>query len=137
MSAFQIYSIALFICTLLIPFYTFNKLHDKFNGMSLFTFSIFISVISMSIIIILRWYFYDFYLEYHLSILDYNHDGIYTPEETSNWNDTDKKIYTTYIADGGRNVFAFIMFPIFAFLYSIISISIYSIILRFKQKHNS
>ena len=134
MSPFQIYSILLFGLTLYIPIYVFMKIRNNFNGLALFTFSIFLSVILMSTIMILRWWFYDLYLDYQISFLDLDHNGIWTPEETATWSTKEKGIYHAYFADGGRNVFAIFMFPIFSVFYSLISITIYG--LYTKRKNN-
>ncbi len=134
MSLFQIVSIILFIILLFIPIATFYKLRNRFNGFTLFTFSIALSFIIMSGLVIIRWYCYDLYLEYQISFLDRDGDGIWSNIEQASWSQEERKYHDKYFADGGRNVFAIFMFPIFSFVYSILTISIYSIILRIKKR---
>ena len=136
MSLFQIFSIILFIILLFIPIFIFHQLRYKFNSFTLFTFSIFISFILMSTIVIFRWYIYDLYLEYQVSFLDRDGDGIWSREEQEAWSEDEIKYYDTHFADGGRNVFAVLIFPMFSFIYSMLSIFIYWTILKIRKRKN-
>jgi len=134
MSLFQIISIIVFVILLFVPIYIFHKLRYKYNGVTLFTFSIFLSVIIMSSVVILRWYSYDLYLDYQVSFLDRDGDGIWSNIEQATWSNKEKEYHHLYFSDGGRNVFAIFMFPIFSLMYSILSTTIYWIILKIKTK---
>lgn len=134
MLLFKIVSIGLFIIALLVPIFVFYKLRTNFTGFTLYTYSIFISFFIMSSIAILRWYGYDLYIDYQISFLDYDGDGVWSSLEQSTWSDEENKYRDIYFNDGGRNVFALVIFPIFSLFYSIIIISLYWFIIRIKSK---
>jgi hypothetical protein len=90
----------------------------------------------MSTIVIFRWYIYDLYLDYQVSFLDRDNDGMWSGVEQETWSEEEIKYYNAHFADGGRNVFAIFMFPIFSFIYSTLSISIYWIILKVRRRRN-
>ena len=113
MSFFQIVSLILFIILLFVPIATFYKLQNKFNGFTLFTFSVALSFIIMSSLVILRWYSYDLYLDYQISFLDRDSDGVWSNIEQASWSQEERKYYDIYFADGGRNVFAVLCFLYF------------------------
>ena len=55
--------------------------------------------------------------------LDRDGDGVFSPEEEASWTDSEKRAYDMHIADGARNVFGYLLSPLFASLYAAVIFS--------------
>lgn len=132
----NILAITAYIIVLLIPIlvcYLIRKTSISFHAwLKAFLFSWVVMVTS----ILMLWLGYDWYLEYRLDLLDLDGDGFHSNEEISLWTQQELKIEKEFYSDGGRNVFAVFIFPIFAFIYSIVITCMYWIITYLKFRHS-
>ncbi len=85
-----------------------------------------VSASAMAILVIAAWKYLDISLEQHLLALDRNGDSVWTDEEQKSWSKTDWSYYNLAMADGGRNVFSFFVFPIFSLIYTFIIFCLFS-----------
>ena len=83
------------------------------------------SWVVMSLTVVTLWLTYDLYLAYKLDLLDINGDGTWSNKEMESWTEEDHNNLKRYYGDGGRNVFAVFIFPIFALVYSFLVTAIY------------
>lgn len=98
-------------------------------------FGVMLSAFIMATLVIAAWYSLDLALEQHLSTLDKDGDSVWTEEEQRSWSETDWRYYHLAIGDGGRNVFAVFVFPIFSVIYPALVFGCFSFIQWLKRKH--
>lgn len=60
----------------------------------------------------------NYQLDTLVQALDRNDDGLISPDEEITWSDTAKRADYLWAADGGRNVFGYLLSPIFAAVYT-------------------
>jgi hypothetical protein len=112
--------IAIYISLLTVPFfiaYKFRKRIRSFTGICLV---VGLSSTLMSSVVIMLWLGNDWYLDVKIAQLDRNGDGFWSDSETKTWSPDEQKLMDSYIGDGGRNVFAAIIFPFLSVAYSIL-----------------
>lgn len=69
----------------------------------------------------------DYQLPVKYELLDRNEDGRISDSEELTWNNEDKRVNQLFFVDGARNVFGYVVLPIFGFIYSaIIFIALYT-----------
>ena len=137
MDFMEILYIIIYISLLAFPFLAAYKVRKRFKGVAGFCIVVGLSTVSMSSTVVALWLGNDWHLETEVAKLDRNGDGFWSKNETESWTPDEQKTMDSYIGDGGRNVFAAIIFPIFSFAYSIIVASIYWLvaILRLRYKN--
>ncbi|GAA6136245.1 hypothetical protein NBRC116188_30360 [Oceaniserpentilla sp. 4NH20-0058] len=118
MEFIQALYIGLYAVLLVVPFCVAYYFRKRFTGILSLLSVIAISAILMSGIVIAQWLGYDWYLGYKIAPLDRDGDGIWSADEAATWPPEDHKNMDSYIGDGGRNVFAAIIFPLFSLVYS-------------------
>ena len=79
----------------------------------------------MAVTVFALWLGYDLYLSYKMGLLDIDGDGIWSNQEMESWTEEDHNIMKRYYGDGGRNVFAVFIFPIFSLAYSLLVTVVY------------
>ena len=87
-----------------------------------------ISWVVMAITVFALWLGYDLYLSYKLELLDIDGDGSWSNKEMETWTEEDHNTMKRYFGDGGRNVFAVFIFPIFSLVYSLLVTAMYWLI---------
>lgn len=114
-----------YIPHLLIPIFVSFVIRKRLQGVKGFFLVVAISSVIMSTITIAQVVIYNWNLEQKIAPLDRNGDGFWTPDEEATWTEQDHKNMRAYIGDGGRNVFAVFVFPIFSLLYSFLVVTVY------------
>jgi hypothetical protein len=114
-----------YIPHLLIPILASIFVRKRARGIKGFMLVIAISSVLMSSIAIAQVVIYNWTLEQKIAPLDRNGDGFWTPDEEATWSERDQKNLSGYMGDGGRNVFAAFVFPIFSILYSFVVTTVY------------
>ncbi len=84
-------------------------------------------------------------LNYQLDLvvhsLDRNGDGSVSPKEEATWTDEEKRANEMWGADGARNVFGYIVFPIFGAIYTAAIFSLlyagYWLVCKFKNREGA
>lgn len=130
----QLVQIAILIALLSVPVVVCFGIRKRFRGVKGFALAFVISATLMSAAVIVRWLGYDWYLEQQIAPLDRNGDGVWTPDEEATWTQEDKRNMDAYFGDGGRNVFAAIIFPAFSAAYSLAVVTIYWLFMALKQR---
>ncbi len=131
-----IYSI-IYISLLVTPLVITYKVRERFSGFAGFGISVCLSSIFMSGVVVALWLGNDWYLDIQIAELDRDGDGFYSDRETETWTSDEKRTMDRYIGDGGRNVFAAIIFPIFSIVYSIFAVSIYCLVSTLRLRYKS
>lgn len=72
----------------------------------------------MYLLIIIPLYNLNSVLDEQVLLLDRNADGIVTSDEEKSWTEEDHRVSRMWAADGGRNVFGYLVSPIFATVYT-------------------
>jgi hypothetical protein len=62
----------------------------------------------------------DYQLTVKYDALDRNGDGRISEAEELTWSDEDKKVNKLFFVDGARNVFGYVVIPLFGFIYTAI-----------------
>lgn len=138
MSFIQILYIGMYILLLSVPFLATFYVRKRFKSALGVVIVVSISALLMSSVVITQWLASDWYLESKIEKLDRDGDGIWSPEETASWTAEDKKNMGAYIGDGGRNVFAAIIFPMFSLVYSfLVAISYWLLAWLFSRRKNA
>jgi hypothetical protein len=137
MEFIEIIYIIIYISLLAMPFWASYKLRERFKGVAGFCIVVGLSTVLMSSTFIALWLGNDWYLETEVAKLDLNGDGFWSQNETENWTPDEQKTMDSYIGDGGRNVFAAIIFPIFFFAYSTVMASIYWLVAILRLRYKS
>ena len=127
------YTISIFT-VLVIPFFAHFKQRKLKNKLVNSMVNMAISFFCMSIIVVAAWYILDLALDSHLNALDRDGDTIFSKQEQSTWSKRDWQFYDFAIGDGGRNVFAVFVFPVFAACYSFIIIAVLGLIAKIRGK---
>jgi hypothetical protein len=130
----QLIQIATFLALLSVPVVVCIWIRKRIRGFKGFALSFAISAALMSGAIIVQWIGYDWYLEQQIAPLDRNGDGFWTSDEESTWTKEDRRNMDSYFGDGGRNVFAAIIFPAFSATYSLAVVTIYWLFMAAKQR---
>jgi len=125
MEPIQILYSAIYFLLLGVPFIVAYWIRKRAVSIRSFSLAVFVSAAVMSGVVIAQWLAYDLYLDYKVAALDRNGDGFWSGKETGTWSVSDQKYMDAYIADGGRNVFAAIIFPILSLIYAILASSLY------------
>lgn len=118
----------MYVVLLLLPILLSVLVRKKFARLGGFLITIVLSSVLMSSTVIATWWFFDFRLEKKIAVLDRDGDGFWNPEEEASWTEDEKRNMEVYIADGGRNVFAAIIFPIFSVVYSFMVVGVYWVV---------
>lgn len=134
MTTIQVIHIAVYIVLSFVPIAVAYKVRKRLTGVGGFGLVVVLSSVLMSGVVIAQWLGYDSYLDYRVSPLDRNGDGFWSDDEEATWSEEDHKNMDLYIGDGGRNVFAVIIFPMFSFAYSFIVSSIYWFVIYIRSR---
>ena len=118
METIQIFYAAIYLLILVVPFMVAYWIRKRAISIRSFSLVVVVSTAIMSGVVIVQWLGYDLYLDSKVASLDRNGDGFWSAEETATWSASDQKYMDAYIGDGGRNVFAVIIFPILSVIYS-------------------
>ena len=79
-----------------------------------------LSVFLMGLTIIAPLIHMDYQLTVKYEALDRNGDGSISAAEELTWSDEDKKVNELFFVDGARNVFGYVVIPLFGFIYTAI-----------------
>ncbi len=134
MTTGQVIQIAILTALLSVPVVICVGIRKRFQGVKGFALAVAISAALMSGVVIVQWLGYDWYLEQQIAPLDRNGDGVWTPDEEATWTSEDKRNMEAYFGDGGRNVFAAILFPAFSTAYSLMVAGMYWWLMAVKQR---
>ena len=134
MTTFQILHIAVYIVLSCVPVAVAYTVRKRLTGLVGFGLVVVLSSVLMSGVVIVQWLGYDSYLEAKIAPLDRNGDGSWSDDEIATWSEEDHKYMDSYIGDGGRNVFAAIIFPVFSLAYSFIVASIYWLVIYIRSR---
>ena len=134
MSLEQMIYIGIALLLLLVPLLLCYLLRKRSKGALFFIIIVGLSAFIMSGVVIAHWAGFNWVLESKIATLDRNGDGIFSQQETDTWTEEDHRNMDVYIADGGRNGFVFIMFPIVSLIYSLIIVSLYWLLSWLVQK---
>ena len=133
----EILYIIIYISLLAVPFGVAYKVRERFKGGAGFCIIVVLSTVLMSSTVIALWIGNDWYLETEVAKLDRNGDGFWSQNETESWTPDEQKTMDSYIGDGGRNVFAAIIFPIFSLAYSTVMASIYWLVATLRMRYKN
>ncbi len=86
--------------------------------------AILVSVAIMYLFIAGPLFVLNFELDQAVTAMDYDRDGIWTPEEKKQWSAEDHRVMQMWVGDGGRNVFGYLLSPIFCLVYSSVLFSV-------------
>ena len=125
---------AILVALLAVPVVVCFVIRKRFQGVQGFALAVVISAALLSGAVIVQWLSYGWYLEQQIAPLDRNGDGVWTPEEEATWTEEDKRNMDTFIGDGGRNVFAAIVFPVLSAAYSLTVVTVYWIFMAVKRR---
>lgn len=114
-----LFSAPVFICSLV---------RKRAIGFKAWLASFIVSWGSMVITVCVLWLGYDLYLSYKTALLDIDGNGMWSNQEMESWTKDDHNTLNRHIGDGGRNVFALFIFPIFSFAYSLMITVVYWLI---------
>jgi len=120
--------LAIYIGVLAAPLFICFAVRKRTKSKIGFTLAVLFSAGLMSAVVLADWVGYDYYLEREIAPLDRDGNGFWTPDEEATWTIQDYKTLEAYIGDGGRNMFAAIIFPMFSVLYSVIVVSLFWLI---------
>lgn len=134
MTIFQVLHIAVYIVLSCVPFVVAYTVRKRLIGFVGFGLVVVLSSFFMSSVVIAQWLGHDLYLETKITPLDRNGDGSWSDYEIATWSEEDHKNMDSYIGDGGRNVFAAIIFPMFSLAYSFIFASIYWFVIYIRSR---
>lgn len=132
----QLIRIAIFVALLSVPVVVCFGIRKRIRGFKGFALSFVISAALMSGAVLGQWLGYSWYLEYQIAPLDRNGDGFWTPDEEATWTKEDRRNMDSYFGDGGRNVFAAIIFPTFSAAYSLAVVTVYWLFMAVKQRRD-
>lgn len=130
----QVIQIATFLALLFVPVIVCSGIRKRIRGFKGFALSFAISAALMSGAVVVQWVGYDWYLEQQIAPLDRNGDGFWTLDEEATWTKEDRRNMDSYFGDGGRNVFAAIIFPAFSATYSLAVVTIYWLFMAVIQR---
>lgn len=128
MEPVQILYSVIYLLLLVVPFGIAYWIRKRTTSVFGFFLIVGVSSVLMSSVVITQWLGYDLYLEHKVEMLDRNGDGFWSAEETSTWTASEQRYMDSHIGDGGRNVFAAIIFPIFSLVYSFLASLLYLLI---------
>jgi len=134
MSLEQMIHLVIAVLLLLVPFCLCYLLRRHSRDAQAFLTLVGLSAFIMSGVVMAHWAGFNWVLESKIAALDRNGDGIWSQQETDTWTEEDHRNMDAYIVDGGRNGFVFIMFPIVAFIYSLLIVSLYWVFAWWVQK---
>jgi hypothetical protein len=134
MTSSQIIQTVVLLSLLSVPVFISFIIRKRFNGVKGFVLAFVISAGLMSGTVVFQWLSYDWYLEQQIAPLDRNGDGVWTPDEEAAWTKEDRRNMDAYFGDGGRNVFAAIIFPLFSAAYSFAIVAIYWLVTAVKHR---
>ncbi|BBM02056.1 hypothetical protein [Microbulbifer sp. GL-2] len=137
MEPVQIFYAAIYFLLLGVPFVVAYWVRKRAVSLRSFSLVVVVSAAIMSGVVIVQWLGYDIYLGYRVASLDRDGDGFWTAEETATWSASDQKYMDAYIGDGGRNVFAAIIFPILSVIYSLLASLLYFYIAWFISRRKN
>jgi hypothetical protein len=132
----QLMQIAILIALLSVPIVVCFGIRKRLQGVKGFALAVVISAALMSGAVIIQWVGYDWYLEQQIAPLDRNSDGVWTPDEEATWTKEDKRNMDAYFGDGGRNVFAAIIFPSFSAVYSLTVVTMCWLFMAVRQRRD-
>jgi hypothetical protein len=113
---------------LVVPFGVAYWIRKRTTSVLGFILIVGVSSVLMSSVVITQWLGYDLYLDHKVEMLDRNGDGFWSAEETLTWSISEQRYVDSYIGDGGRNVFAVIIFPVFSLVYSLLASLLYLLV---------
>lgn len=134
MSLEQMIYLVIAMLLLLVPLLLCYLLRKRSKGALAFMILVGMSAFIMSSVVIAQWAAFNWSLESKIETLDRDGNGVWSQQETDTWTEEDHKNMDTYIGDGGRNVFAVIIFPIVALIYSLLIVSLYWMFAWWVQK---
>ena len=111
-----------------------RKRYVRIDG---FLISVVLSSVLMSSTVIATWLVFDWRLEKKIAVLDRDGDGFWSPDEEASWTEEERHNMEVYIGDGGRNVFAVIIYPVFSVAYSFIVVGVYWFVSVFKKRREN
>lgn len=132
----QIIQIITFLVLLMMPLICCVFVGKRFQGFSGLAISVVAAALIMSSLVLIQWLSYDWYLEQQITPLDRNGDGFWTNDERATWTDQDRKNMEVYFGDGGRNVFALMIFSVFSIVYSLLIGAGYWLIVAIRSRHS-
>ena len=131
----QIIGLLCYLCIFFIPVLACTLIRRRGIGFKYWLLSFVLSWVVMVITVLALWFGYDCYLSYKMSLLDTNSDGIWSNQEMESWTEDDHNTMNRYYGDGGRNVFAVFIFPIFSLVYSLFVTAIYWAVANKRRKN--
>lgn len=115
---------------LVIPLITTAIVRKRFSGMAAFGLIVVVSFLLMSGLIMAKWWVHHWSLEQQIAPLDRDGDGFWSAAEKATWTEQDHQNMAAYMGDGGRNVFAILVAPVLALIYSIMVASVNGLLRR-------
>ncbi|KZN14894.1 hypothetical protein [Marinomonas sp. TW1] len=125
MSVEQMVYAVIALLLLLVPLCLSSLVRKRSKGVLAFITVVGMSAFIMSSVVIAQWAAFNWSLESKIETLDRDGNGVWSQQETDTWTEEDHKNMDAYIGDGGRHVFAVIIFPIVSLIYSLFMASIY------------
>lgn len=132
MSLVIFYGVLLFV-----PVVTSALVQKKYARIAGFLLAAVLSSVLMSSAVITTWLVSEWRLEQRIAVLDRDGDGFFSPDEETTWTEEERHSMDVHIGDGGRNVFAAIIFPVFSAAYSFIVVGVYWVVSMFKQRRKN
>lgn len=130
----------MYILLLVLPVILSYVVRKKLQGVGGYFLTAIFSALLMTSTVVYTWLNFEVKLEEKVAVLDRDGDGSWSKEEKATWTLEEKSDLDVFMGDGGRNVFAAIIFPIFSVVYSALVVGIYwliSIIWNRKKKPNN
>lgn len=118
------------LLTLVIPLITTALVRKRLSGAAAFLCIVVVSSLAIYGLIVAQWWTHNGYLEQQIAPLDRDGDGFWSDAEKATWTEQDHRHMAAYIGDGGRNVFALWVAPVWALLYSTVVAAVNGLIRR-------
>ena len=109
----------------LVPLLVSALVRKRFLRAGGFFLSVLLSSSLMTSAVVVSWLVHDRNLALRIETLDRNGDGVWSRTEEATWTPQERKDLESHINDGGRNVFAAVIFPVLSVLYSLLSAGLY------------
>ena len=116
------YLLLMYGMLLFVPLLASMLVRKRFRGFGGFLLSVVLSSFFMSSTVVAHWLAFDWYLAKKIEVLDRDGDGVWSSEEETTWTPEERRNLEAHIGDGGRNVFAAIIYPVFSVAYSVVAV---------------